>query len=63
MADPRHGPQHLCQALLPHKVNDDGAWLTLAVFICTDLAVAHLQLLQQRQRVMVIDEAHGFARD
>ena len=26
------------------------------------LAVAHLQLLQQRQRVMVIDEAHGFAR-
>ena len=42
--------------------NDDGAWLTLAVFNVHRLAVAHLHLLQQGQRIVVVDETHRLAR-
>ena len=49
------------QASLAHKINHDGARLTLQVGNVHALAIARLQLLQQGQGIVVIDKAHGLA--
>lgn len=48
-------------ACLPHvKINDDLTGIAGQVFKFDVFAEMLFQLLQQRQRVMIVAEAHGF---
>ena len=44
------------------EVDDDGAGLALAVLDADALAIALRDLRQQRQRIVVVGEAHRLAR-
>ncbi len=48
--------------LTPDEIDRDGAGLALAVFDRQGFAVARLKLVEQRQWIVIVDEAHGLAR-
>ncbi len=58
-AHPRNRPEDALS--VPHEIDRDRAGLALQIANRDLFAVARAELVEQRQRVVVVDEAHGFS--